>query len=451
MKLGCRNFRTIYNEETIFSSNIFRWVNITGAQNYYYTPSRKYCQDNSANVYQRQEELEYGEVSLCQLTPDERRFYFARGWSKGVCAICSEPVHNWLSHMNLATHQARYMICRHITSPEKYASVVTNMWHFLHYDVALIKDFDVKKDSRRRQRLHDTIKFLHQHNVILYSIYRWSEAKKHWARPVDFAKCLLAGEAIVRSSIIDRISRIFQKASAAEISSLTEVIMDTPAMSALYDALQINVLLPYPQRRANKPTPLMKRSLLLAMCGEMNWFVGKSRATDRAFNNALFPPSDTLVVHVLCHHAIESILIEIVHHYVQKVVKETLPIWSDFRGRLPYVADEVAWQVRPQKIHPKILPCSARQNDENNQPVIRVRPPVVEDIHRLTPIPNILPKPLPSWKGFIRWLNIDRRNFSHQLTKVSFKKTMKSLESTTITEKVDLILPRIYENPCEST
>ncbi|KNH09560.1 RNA editing complex protein MP44 [Perkinsela sp. CCAP 1560/4] len=387
-------------------------------------------------------ELEYGEVSVADMSPDERRFFYSKSWDGGVCAICNEPVVDWLTHMTLLTHQSRYLICRHITSPEKYADIITNMWHFLHYDVSLIRDFDVKKDSKRRHRLHDTIKFLHQHNVILYSVYRWVEAKKHWARPLDFSKCLLAGEAVVRASVVDRISRIFQKGSASEISALTEVIMDVPAMSELFDTLQLNVLFPYPQRRHHKLTPAMKRAALLAMCGEMNWFVAKSRATDRAFNNALFPPSDTLVVHVLCHHAIESVLIEIVHYYIQKVVKETIPVWSDFRGRLPYIAGKIAWMVAPKRVYPKILKYQEPQHAGTE---ITMKPGLEDEIHRLTPIPNVLPKPIPSWKGFVRSLNLDKRTLTSCTLKISFKKTTNSAEnqSAKSMERVDLQLPPI--------
>ena len=392
--------------------------------------------------------LEFGEISIKDMSPDERRFYFSRSWAKGMCAVCAEPVVDWLTHMNLSSHQARYAICRHISSPEKYLSLVKNLWHFLHYDVALIKDFDVKKDSKRRQRLHDVIKFLHQNNVILYSVYRWVEEKMHWARPVEFAKCLLAGEAILRSSVIDRFSRIFPRATAGEIKALTDSVMDFPAMSAMYDTLQLNSLLPHPQRRTHKLTQVMKRALLIAMCGEMSWFVGKSRATDRAFNNALFPPSDTLVVHVLTHHAVEAIMIEVVHHYIQKIVKETLPIWSDFRGRLPYIAGEIAWHVRPRKVFPSILKNS-QKSSKSDPGKIQLKPQLQVDMHRLTPIPNVLPKPTPSWKFFIRGHNLDKRGYNNYLPKVLLK-CQKRVSKHEDIPSIQIQMPVLANEPCAS-
>ena len=221
-------------------------------------------------------------------------------------------------------------------------------------------------------------------------------------RPVDFGKCLLAGEAVVRGAVVDRVARLFPGATAGEMAALCEVIMDIPAMAALYDVLQLNAFLPAPQRRQHKLTGQMKRASVLAMCGEMNWFVAKSRATDRAFNNTLFPPSDTLVVHVLCHHAVETMLMEVVHFYVHKILRETLPVWNHYKGKLPYVAGKIAWYVRPRKVYPQVLKNTDLTTKEANEIVIKPRPVVTEQINRLAPILKVLPRAIPSWKVFAK-------------------------------------------------
>eukprot|EP00759_Apiculatamorpha_spiralis_P028008 PhF_6_TR30587/c0_g1_i2/m.44997 len=355
--------------------------------------------------------LEDGEIPVSELTPDERRLYYARSWGHGKCALCCEPVVDWLGHIALPTHKARNLVCRSIASAEKYSIMLTNLWHYLHFDAALIREFDVKRDSTRRARIHDTIKFLHEHNVLLYSPYRWSE-EKFWVRTVDFAKCFLAGETVVRAAVIDRLARIFPNATADELHATTEVIMDIPAMSALYDVFQLNALLPHPQRREHKVSPQMKRAMVLAMCGEMNWFVAKSRATDRSFNNTLFPPSDTLVVHVLCHHTIESLLLEVVHYNIQKILKENLNVWSDFRSKLPYIAGKVSTLAKPKTIYPMPQPRKpkAETTDSNSKvstiSAVEMKPPLSQELQRCAPIPTILPKAIPTWRDVVKDLSL---------------------------------------------
>eukprot|EP00760_Papus_ankaliazontas_P004372 PhM_4_TR11843/c0_g1_i1/m.11817 len=347
-------------------------------------------------------ELETDEVPLSELTPEERRFYFMKSWGKGLCVVCGEPVSDWLAHMNLPTHRARNLICRTACSPEKYSTMMTNLWHYLHFDAALIKEFDVKVDSTRRARLVDTIKFLWEHNVVLYSPYRFQEDRGHWVRTADFGKCLLMGESVVRSAVIDRLARLFPNATALELRSLSDVIMDEPAMGALYDLLEMNSLLPHPHRRKHKITQGMKRAMLLAMCGELNWFVAKSRATDRAFNNTLFPPSDALVIHVLSHHAVESVLLEVVHFYIQKVLRETLPVWNDHKGRLPYIAGKISWLVRPQRTFLRPLSRDDAPTVESANAIsIPHLPGLRGESGRLAPLSTAI-SCKPMWRGLMR-------------------------------------------------
>lgn len=88
-------------------------------------------------------------------------------------------------------------------------------------------------------------------------------------------------------------------------------------------------------RQQNAFTPHQKGSMVCALVGELRWFGSRTRATHRTHNNAIFPPSDVLILHVLATHVVECVPAEMLFSLVQPSLEEVKQRWVNFSTSLP--------------------------------------------------------------------------------------------------------------------
>lgn len=77
-------------------------------------------------------------------------------------------------------------------------------------------------------------------------------------------------------------------------------------------------------------TPHQKASMLCAVLGELRWFAARTRPAYRTHNNAIFPPSDVLILHVLATHLVECIPAEMLFVELQPHLEA---IWTSWRNK----------------------------------------------------------------------------------------------------------------------
>jgi len=113
---------------------------------------------------------------------------------------------------------------------------------------------------------------------------------------------------------------LFPKASDPEaFSELCLRCLSDDALARVFDSCQMGRLVEAQGRRASPPTSLQKASMLKAVVCELFWFCERTRANDRTHNNALFPPSDVLILHVLAAHVVEALSGEMVFSQIEPI------------------------------------------------------------------------------------------------------------------------------------
>jgi hypothetical protein len=111
--------------------------------------------------------------------------------------------------------------------------------------------------------------------------------------------------------------------------------LSVPALANLYDLADLGRLVhPRAARELHPLSAQQKASLLLAIVAELRWFVARTKATDRTHNNALFPPSDVLVLHVLASHCVEAICGELVYGTLKPRLTALRTRWRNFDASL---------------------------------------------------------------------------------------------------------------------
>lgn len=88
-------------------------------------------------------------------------------------------------------------------------------------------------------------------------------------------------------------------------------------------------------RESLQLSPHQKASMLCAVLGELRWFGARTRPTHRTHNNAIFPPSDVLILHVLATHLVECLPAEMLLMALEPHLAAIQSQWQNFPMSLP--------------------------------------------------------------------------------------------------------------------
>ncbi|CUG94080.1 RNA editing complex protein MP44, putative [Bodo saltans] len=210
---------------------------------------------------------------------------------------------------------------------------IRDFWQATAHRERLVEEFSSSKLSTRLAHLSKAIHFLRNHNVLVHGSLHASASC--WNVTSEFSRVAAFGESVLRNELCLRVLKHFPSINDDAMSELVDHCCSTEWVASLYDLLQLNGLLDKRLRRQLKPTQLQKQSLVLAMLGEMHWFAVRTKATDRTHNNALFPPSDVLILHSLCAHSVESIVVELFASCFELPLRELKSMWKNFHCSLP--------------------------------------------------------------------------------------------------------------------
>lgn len=133
-----------------------------------------------------------------------------------------------------------------------------------------------------------------------------------------------------------------------------------------------------------------KASMLCAIVGELRWFSCRTRPTHRTHNNAIFPPSDVLILHVLATHVVESIPAEMIVSLVQPSLEMLTRRWPCIGVSLPSQLHK-RWTPSPSRyrltLFPKRFEPDNSHNNHRNTPISSTRETMTlsEDVERVPP------------------------------------------------------------------
>lgn len=268
-------------------------------------------------------------------------------------------------------------VLRHLClSPTRAPTRFCNMWGRFALRHKLLPEFVSHKSSRRRARTHLTLRFLHEHNVLLHSPLRAFNGQRGLRITPEFSRLALFGERLLRAEVNARLVKAMPRATASELASLLSAVVRRDTICAFYDKLELNGIISRAKDTSGrvKPTPVEKASMYFAIIAELHWMVVKTKATDRTHNNALFPPSDALVIHVLSAHCVESMMVELIHFAVYPAVRRVLPAWRNVTESLP-----------AQVLHDQDQQSGAARKMLRLAPESAARPPTAPSISATVP------------------------------------------------------------------
>lgn len=230
----------------------------------------------------------------------------------------------------------------------------------------IITEFHYIRSSRRLHKQHDALCFLRRHNVLMHSLLYYVEHSASWNVTSEFERLALFGEAVLRAEVHARLLQLFSKITSHFYAECVVQLLHEDALAKLFDELSMGKIVgsrPPPRRRSSQTTvqelnkhdtasearnakdkqtyfpevrmtsralllsSRQKSNMLCAIIGEMQWFVDRTKSVDRTHNNALFPPSDVLVLHVLCSHLLECLPAEVIYRAVEPQVNEIRAVW----------------------------------------------------------------------------------------------------------------------------
>lgn len=233
---------------------------------------------------------------------------------------------------------------------------IRQLWTYQSTAHRLVEEFNVGPMSQRYARVAEMLRFLSDHNVLVHSLLRHGPpgpqppptegnvilAGGEKRRPPtarrrsdsaaltvrvspEFRRLALVGESLYRSETTLRVARLFPLCSADLLVQMQQVLCEPGNLALLFDGLSAHTLGTPPSSDSCsavvsgvaatqswfgslKGADDAKALFVYSTIAELNWFVVKTKATDRTHNNALFPPSDALILHVLAAHTVECLL-----------------------------------------------------------------------------------------------------------------------------------------------
>ncbi|CCW71136.1 unnamed protein product [Phytomonas sp. Hart1] len=284
------------------------------------------------------------------------------GWSNllklSTCSIidpiCNASSDNYTERNQMLEFNPamRHALLRRLCSPE-HPLPAKCIYKQLVNPCHLVKEFDFSKSSKRLGRQHAVLRFLRKHNVLMHSLLFYIPETTTWNRTGEFDRLALYGKRILSSEVRGRLLHLFPDMPPLAFAKCAKTIISDDSLADLFDILHMELIVglrpptkvdskpPSPEQgsrvkrlkiRLNKSK---KVHMLCAIVGEMQWFVARTKATDRTHNNALFPPSDVLILHVLCVHLLECIPAEVIFRDLESHLRAIRPVWVNAPMSLP--------------------------------------------------------------------------------------------------------------------
>ncbi|AYU79913.1 MP44, putative [Leishmania donovani] len=202
----------------------------------------------------------------------------------------------------------------------------------------LVEEFHFSKTSRRITRQRLALQFLRRYNVLLHGLLFYSEGTRTWNTTTEFHRLAILGESVLLTEVRTRLLKLFPAMPyAAYVQSLPHMVGEE-ALAAAFDRYEMqNIVGAKPSnRRSGTPLTRMQKShMLCAIVAEMYWFTARTKPTDLTHNNALFPPSDVLILHVLSTHLLENLPAELIYNVVEPIVADIKRVWVNEPMSLP--------------------------------------------------------------------------------------------------------------------
>ncbi|GET89675.1 mp44, putative [Leishmania tarentolae] len=202
----------------------------------------------------------------------------------------------------------------------------------------LVEEFHFSKTSRRITRQRLALQFLRRYNVLLHSLLFYSEATRTWNTTTEFHRLAIFGESVLLTEVRTRLLKLFPTIPyTAYVQSLPYMVGED-ALAAAFDRYEMQNIVgvrPSNRRRGTPLTRMQKSHMLCALIAEMYWFTARTKPTDLTHNNALFPPSDVLILHVLSTHLLESLPAELIYNVVEPIVVDIKRVWVNEPMSLP--------------------------------------------------------------------------------------------------------------------
>lgn len=202
----------------------------------------------------------------------------------------------------------------------------------------IVEEFHFAKTPRRLSHQRVALTFLRRYNVLLHSLLFFVPQSQTWNTTPEFQRLALFGESILAAEVRGRLLKLFPDVSYPVLVQTLQHLVGEEGLCAAFDRFDMTAIVgakPPHARQLRSITPEQKCHMLCAVIGEMYWFVARTRPTDRTHNNALFPPSDVLILHVLCSHLLECIPAELIYHVVEPVVGDVRRVWVNEPMSLP--------------------------------------------------------------------------------------------------------------------
>nr|AAR10822.1 MP44 [Leishmania major] len=202
----------------------------------------------------------------------------------------------------------------------------------------LVEEFHFSKTSRRITRQRLALQFLRRYNVLLHGLFFYSEGTRTWNTTTEFHRLAILGESVLLTEVRTRLLKLFPVMPyAAYVQSLPHMVGEE-ALAAAFDRYEMQNIVgakPSNQRSGTPLTRMQKSHMLCAIVAEMYWFTARTKPTDLTHNNALFPPSDVLILHVLSTHLLENLPAELIYNVVEPIVADIKRVWVNEPMSLP--------------------------------------------------------------------------------------------------------------------
>ncbi|KAH9593078.1 hypothetical protein LSM04_000072 [Trypanosoma melophagium] len=255
-----------------------------------------------------------------------------------ICALTQKRVVDWDSHNKSFEMRLFRLIKDRLTSATEPLPA-NQVYATIANPCRLIDEFTHAKTTRRLARLRTSLGFLRRHNVLLHSLLFYVKESKTWNTTGEFGRLALFGESLLKHEVRTRTLRLFPSIDAENYASLTAAMTSEDALCELFDQLLMQSLVgAKPENVKNRSWKLTKEqkcNMLCAVVGEMSWFAARTKATDRTHNNALFPPSDALILHVLSCHVLECFPAELIYTVVEPRIHRIKEVWVNEPMSIP--------------------------------------------------------------------------------------------------------------------
>lgn len=223
----------------------------------------------------------------------------------------------------------------------------------------ILEDLHSLRTTRRVAHQREALRFLRRYNVLLHSLLFYVPSTQTWNTTVEFKRLAMLGESVLVTELRARVLKLFPDmpystyvlwqqqlvgeeafASAFDLFHMESIVGSRPGdapfnAAATHKKKGQSTRAPSPQTCAYGLSAAQRSHMMCAVVGEMYWFMARTKATDRTHNNALFPPSDVLILHVLCSHLLESMPAELVYRWLDPLLRSIKEKWINAPMSLP--------------------------------------------------------------------------------------------------------------------